>query len=289
MFKAIRGFIGSWEMERQYKSFLNKKIDNGFDFCKTNAKLAYITVAFNDEKYVIYQERLLRKFSLTSYHYWIVDNSTCSDASERIKNVAANKSNVYYVRVPPIPKDVSYSNSHAYALNWFLEQVIKNNPSTYEIVVFLDHDIFPISSIDIYSKVDGLGLYGRRMECNVGGEKYWYFWPGLYGVKINKYLQFLDFRTSKWGDTGSRMYDNLYKDINGKSLEFAQGRVIELLKEPKDNSNITTIKYGLQKYYVEEYDSQWLHMINGSNWANIEMDKKRTLLFEKLDDILKTS
>ena len=250
-------------------------------------RLTYITVAFNQPQYIEYQIRLIRKFESNSYHHWILDNSSDKQYSDDIRNICCKSSNVSYVRIPQKCKWYKNSMSHAMALNWFHNKILVHKNHLYSI--FLDHDIFPIAKITFSQYLEKQGIYGVYQERIDSGRTYWYLWPGICGLS-NKYLKDLDFRGTKWGDTGSSSFETIYKHVSPENIKFSQESVFRMTDGAREYAEKPDEWRKDAERFLEEaveiYDDEWIHMVNGSNWVNRSMNKKQEFLFQYLDNLL---
>lgn len=268
----------------RYYLYMKQNTDDILDRDSDSSYLAYVTVAFNQPKYIEYQIRLINKFESNSYHHWILDNSSDKQYSEDIRNICCKSSNVSYVRIPQERKWYKNSMSHAMALNWFIKNILTYKKYSYSI--FLDHDIFPITKITFYQRLEEQGIYGVYQERINSGMTYWYLWPGLCGLS-NQYLKNLDFRGTKWGDTGSSSFET----IRPETIEFSQESVFRMTDGVREYAEKPDEWRKDAERFLEEaveiYDDEWIHMVNGSNWANRSINKKQEYLYQYMDALLK--
>src|SRR6266542_3862411 len=84
-----------------------------------NSECNFLVVAFNSATVIKFQFQKLNKYSEDQFRYYIVDNSTDSQASCMIKDFANGIDKCSYIRVPnnPVPF-LGGSYSHGLALNW---------------------------------------------------------------------------------------------------------------------------------------------------------------------------
>jgi DNA-binding transcriptional regulator PaaX len=68
----------------------------------------------------------------------------------------------------------------------------------------------------------------------------------------------LDFRPSRWGDTASRMYDNIYTKLSKDKIAFAREESYEIFPDIERKTSYT------QENTVEIFDSVWMHLANGA-------------------------
>ncbi|MBQ7155980.1 MAG: hypothetical protein IJR85_10575 [Synergistaceae bacterium] len=129
----------------------------------------------------------------------------------------------------------------------------------------------PFKPCDIVQQAHGQFFYGV-IQDRFGGK--WYVWPGFFYIRGADFRN-LDFFTTEWGDTGARMYEILFRAIEKHKHSFAQEKYVNIFHDG--------IARNMQEGLVSVLDSCWIHFINSSNWANVDMTAK----FERISDYLK--
>lgn len=228
-----------------------------------------VTIAFNNEQVIFYQNELLKKNFKDSYNYIVADNSNNPQKQKLIFDLC-KKQNISYIRIQQVnPKGYFPSLSHAYALNWMYENYIKKRKANY--FGFIDHDLFPIKPVNIIHFLDKNPLYGLLQER---GDK-WYLWPGfnffasqaLQGKKI-------DFMPCTGLDAGGSNWSCLYSNYDKNTLMPIKHRYKELCE---GNT--------IQETAVEIFNDQWLHILRASELE--ENNAKNDLVLKMLEDIVK--
>ncbi len=222
----------------------------------TPNRLDLATIAFNNPMVIEHQICLVRKYVQGNYNYIVADNSTDKAASQQIKLLCQN-ANVPYIRLPKNRLGIiSASYSHAASLNWVYKKIIKPNRPTY--FGFIDHDLFPIRPFCIEEKLKTSPLYGKV----VTRENLWYLWAGLCFFRFdtieNKNVDFLPTTIEKiYLDSGGGNWNEIYSEFDSTQLPPCEVR-LEKLRDGDD----------YHSDFVQYIDDCWIHLINGSNWAN---------------------
>ena len=234
------------------------------------SRLYIITIAYNHAKLIEKQIELLKKYGRDeNYRHVIVDNSPQRSCRRQIKQIC-EREDVDYVGVPLfIDRLISHKLfgnglSHGAALNWMFYHVLKiNKPERFAL---LDHDIFPLN---VFSLIEILGLrdfYGVERNKGIG----WYLWPGwcvfMYDIVEKCRPNFLPiFVDDVYFDSGGGNYEHLYSHYPLCEMEFPDV-VTKRVKKTEGLYNHNDIYHADCIQYI---DHIWLHVINGSNCADI--------------------
>ena len=225
-----------------------------------------LTIAFNNEKLIERQFELIKtNIKDQNYRYMVGDNSTSSTKRRAIRQVC-QKYGIDYIAVPRIICFLTNNQvavSHGAALNWVYYHVLrKMKPRHFAII---DHDIFPVKPYNMSSAVSEQDFYGVSRIFN--GE--WYLWAGWCIFDFDKFTakpDFLPLYTKKnFLDTGGGNYQRFYRRYEVGNISFPAVRSLRYKKTEglKRHSDI------YHSDYIQIVDESWLHVINGSNWANI--------------------
>lgn len=209
--------------------------------------LDLVSVAFNNDRVIRHQHRLLTKNLQDRFHYTVADNSSDMQARKRIREFCRAEG-LSYLALPAFQASDG-SASHGQALNWLWHNYVKPRQPRY--FGFLDHDVFPITPTSILIFLEQSPIYGHLQERGDA----WYLWPGFcfyrYGFCRGKRL---DFRPAPPLDTGGGNWKPLYSHLEKSSLPpVAHGYVT--LREGPD----------VQLDQMETF-GDWLHTINASGW-----------------------
>lgn len=215
--------------------------------------LDIVTVAFNNEKVIEQQHRLLNKYLKPPFYYTVADNSTDPDKQKKIMKLCESN-DIAYIRLPENPySSESPSLSHGIALNWIYDNYVYKRKADY--FGFLDHDIFPIHPTNVIEQLQKSNIFGLLQERS----NKWYLWAGLcffkYAYVKNKKLNFMP---GDGLDTGGSNWESIYSKLNKNelvSLKHEYGQLREG-KEPQSD--------------LYEKIGDWLHTFNASNWKKIQ-------------------
>lgn len=235
------------------------------------AQLAVVT--FNQPKLLEWQIESLHDYFSDSYTLLVADNSTDADSSRRIEDICAN-TGVTYIRLRPRPRlaQAGGSASHGLALNWLYTNVLQHSQSEY--LGLLDHDIFPIAPVSYAEVVGRQGAYGHFQMASALP----FYWPGLHFFAPDYFSggtpNFLPGTLGgAYGDTGSRNWRDYYSALDLSRLETFTQEDVRM-----DDPSTPFIKTGDLTTFVSEaftlFDGDWVHMINGSNWAPSDQSSK---------------
>lgn len=257
------------QRKKAYRDSFKQKY-NIADFYSENynkpSEIDLITVSFNAPELIKYQIKLMKKFLKGNYCIIICDNSTQEECSKKIRDTC-KKNNVTYIRVLDRRRPNGYSNSHAIALNWIWQNVVKKRKNNFG---FLDHDIYPVREIDITDYVKTDPIYGKYYE--VSG--IWYLWAGFaffnwehvknLPLNFHRY-KILGFIKKRHVDTGSANWNCLYKKLDITKLKPCSDEFIPMVT----GSSIEVNYIGSRN---------WLHIFDGGNKYNTNGNKVETVL-----------
>lgn len=243
--------------------FLSRR---SLESCKEGGPILLIVFGFNNPKLIQIQIRLFRNFIKDKYVLLIADNSSDKNMSTLIYKKCLSEK-VDYIKVPR-QNMFKNSNSHALALNWVYQQIVKH--SHFDIVGLLDHDIFPIRDICLSDRMKnklafGVLHHGSYVDVHDNFIRKeladWYLWPGYAFYNLDELKKYkVDFRTSninkKDFDTGGRNWYSIYSKVPIEEFSFVS---FDKIKIGDGNS--------WENNYVEIIDESWLHLINGSYWC----------------------
>lgn len=241
----------------------NKRQEND----KKRCEMLLLTVAFNDERLIekqIEQIRLMIKDS--DYQYVVADNSLNRKKRKAIKEVCMQQG-IEYIRIPYLMTFLFHYQiavSHGAALNWIYYHYLREKrPMRFSL---LDHDIFPVRDFNMTTTLGPRDFYGvSRIK-----DEEWYLWPGFSIFKYDAFTTGPDFlpRYTKKNflDTGGGNYRQFYCRYDLKDVAFSQMKTIRI-KNSKELVRRCDIYHS---DYVQIIDDAWLHLINGSNYANIK-------------------
>lgn len=223
----------------------NKPLDDRY-------KLDLVTVAFNNDKVIAQQIRLLNKYLLDPYHYTIADNSPDPLKREKIMELC-KESDVPYIQLPKNPfssKDPSLS--HGAALTWIFKNFIKSRRA--DFFGFIDHDIFPIQPTKIMDSLQESPVYGLIQER----DEIWYLWAGFCFFQYD-YIRNckINFMPAIGYDTGGGNWESIYSKLDKGTVPDLK-HVYGILRDGNDP----------QSDWVE-YIGDWLHTFNASNWKKV--------------------
>lgn len=239
------------------------------------------TVAFNNEKYIEYQIKLVRKFIRDPHVSFIVADNSSIPEKRKIISSLCQKYEVGYISVPDsmIIRYPGGSYAHGTTLNWLFYCVVKIRKPRF--FGFLDHDLYPIAPISIKEKLNNRDFYGYPIDKTDG----WWLWAGLCFFDFNKVgklpLNFIPYTVNgTYLDTGGANFPVLYQKYQLKSLNLPGCENIQIMDGTEYHTN-----------YVQVMDGCWLHTINGSNWKGVspeDQQKKEQAIDDKLQQILST-
>ena len=244
--------IRKWIIHKRYVR-QQKPRDYNLPVSATNL---LITVAFNNSWLIKLQSRALRQFLNDDYHLVVVDNSPDIEQSSEIRN-AAGVEGYTYVPAPMNPYSwLDPSLSHSLALDWAWRNIAKHIEP--DIVVFLDHDIFPISHTTIRGLLGGALASGYR---RVSGAR-WLLWPGLLALSFRRVERFTPtFMPRRDTDSGGSMWWRVYSRVPESEIRFLEREELifgDTSKRIGDGSSGE----------VHLLDDHWLHLVDGSGWGD---------------------
>ena len=234
---------------------------------KTRCEMLLLTVAFNDERLIEKQiEQIRSMIKDTDYQHVVVDNSLSKKKRGAVKAVC-KQYGIEYIQIPYLITLLFHYQiavSHGAALNWLYYHYLREKrPMRFSL---LDHDIFPVRDFNMTLTLSHRDFYGvSRIK-----EGEWYLWPGFCIYNFDTFPTEPDFlpRYTKKNflDTGGGNYRKFYYNYNLKDVAFPEVKTIRI-KNSKELARRCDIYHS---DYVQIVDDAWLHLINGSNYANIK-------------------
>lgn len=245
--------------QKLYYFFAQDGIDN--KFLSSSAKqvffkgqdsvdLLLVTVAFNNSKVLEWQLSMCRQFVEDNYLHVILDNSPSCEARERNKLISLQY-NAIYVPLPYNPwTGVHNSRSHGISLDWAFRHVVPQ--ISFNVLGFLDHDIFPVAPHRLVSCMQGK-LYMGVLQERPG---LWYLWPGFFFIhrRALETAQLSMLPTRK-ADTGGALWDKVFCQLGKEAVTFLGEQ--ELLLRDGDSRQ--------SSYYYRI--GSWVHTVNASYWS----------------------
>lgn len=254
MFFFLESINGIFSYLYNFKkpNFLYKVKDREF----YTDKLVIISVAFNNVDLIRKQIELSSVYFSEDYIFVVADNSNNLLKRKELRNLCISR-DVCYVDLPKNLR-MQPSLSHGLALNWLFYNFIKPlQPGSFG---FIDHDIFPLSKINILDKLKNVSFYGLKQERSNDYLNAWYLWAGFCFFKFsklkNKKINFSPVVIFDWSgyfrlDTGGGNFKNIYKKIPISDCLFSN------YKHNKDDS--------------EKID-EWLHLRKASFKSNKDLN-----------------
>lgn len=225
-----------------------------------------VTIAFNNAKIIELHNRYVRKYLKGNITHIVVDNSTNIEESAKIRTLCENDM-VGYVKLHKNRMDVfSGSYSHAAAVQWTYQHIIK--PRGAWGFAFIDHDIFTVCEIDIAEILKLQPVYGALRKRN----GMWYLSAIISFFRSDFVLKNgFDFMPVTFNgtylDSGGGNWVTLYRSLNESGLKFMSNYT----KNYKDGDN-------RHQDQIELFDDEkWVHTINGSYWKKVAVVKENIM------------
>lgn len=222
------------QRRRYYHSYFKKPCEIVNE--KKSNEFEIYTIAFNNEKVINYQIKLMKKNFTDNNLHIIVDNSSDNKIAKKIKWICIN-TDTMYVRLPR--NTLFSSQSHALSLNYTYKNIIEKRWCKY--FWFLDHDIFPIKKTSILSNLKKQKMYGYLLDREKleYARNAWTIRPWFCFFDMNISKKF-DFRPVKSIlplyalDTWWKNYKLFYKNFDKNKFEFASKELIWVREDQKE-------------------------------------------------------
>lgn len=215
-------------------------------------RLAVITVAFNNPVVVLEQAHRLRRFLVDDFDWFVVDNSTDSNARLGVADAAALGGGVY-VALTGTPYRAAGSPSHGFALDVAWRSLVRGGRRRH--VALLDHDVFPVRPTSLMACLGDCALSG---VLQTRGER-WYVWPGLLVMDVGQFdAARVTFMPGGGVDTGGWVPGALRGEKSRQRL--AAMDAVDVRVRETDGSH--------QSDYVSVI-GDWLHLVNASGWCDV--------------------
>lgn len=184
---------------------------------------------------------------------FVYDNSRLFCNQETNRGYCSSLPGVTYRSVMTDEKD--FSLNHSRALNYAFIDL----RHVYDVLLFLDHDVFPFAPCTILQQAEANSFVGFKQ--NVGNVTYLH--PAVLAINT-RLVNHVDFSPQPGLDTGGRMA-HLINDANTKYIGYFKNEEIG----------------------YEILDSTFMHFVKGSNWTGDEGHKERLkTLFATYDNII---
>lgn len=248
---------------------------------KKRCGMLLLTVAYNDENLIAKQiEQIRIMIKDPDYQHVVADNSLSRKKRKLIKEVCM-RNRIEYIQIPymiTLLFHFQIAVSHGAALNWIYYHYLREKrPERFSL---LDHDIFPVRDFNMTLTLGHRDFYGvSRIK-----KEEWYLWPGFCIFNDDAFTtkpDFLPRYTNKnFLDTGGGNYRQFYCRYDLKEVVFPQVKTIRI----KNTKGLVRWCDIYHSDFVQIVDDAWLHLINGSNYANIE--GKDDVIQEMLSDMV---
>ena len=244
-----------------------------------HCEMMILTVAFNNEQLIERQIELIKEnIKDENFRYMVADNSTSRQKRKAIKEVC-HRNGIDYIAVPrTMCRLTNYqcAISHGAALNWVYYHFLREmKPKRFAII---DHDIFPVRPYNLTSALGEKDFYGVLRSC---GEE-WYLWPGWCIFNFERFTAKPNFEPiftrKNFLDTGGSNYVRYYYKYNIQDIAFP---IVKTLRYKK-TEGLSRHCDILHSDYIQIVNDSWLHIINGSNYANIP--GKEDMIHQVLSD-----
>jgi hypothetical protein len=218
---------------------------------------AVIIITFNTDRFLEKQIELYNHF--VGSRIIVCDNSTDYSVSNNLRKIAV-KNDIEFVKVGVLESDSS--KSHGFALNTAYN-LFKDQ---FDVIIFSDHDIFPVRSFDISDFMEYSVLAGIIQIR----EKFRYFWPGFLAVN-NNFVDGIDF---------------MPKNVNGVNLDTGAG-TWEVIQKTEKYIELQEVYHSYKGEQYSVISDTFMHFVNGSNWKkDIEYEDKMAIMLEALEQRL---
>lgn len=222
-----------------------------------------IVIAFEQPWALDWQLRMAAQ-NLPGTQLLVFDNSRDEEKRRQIRQVCDHRGTPYLALPRYLTRHVN--RSHGMAMSWVYHNVVAALEP--EIFGYLDHDLIPVTPVDVAARLGEQPVFGLLNAGNLG---HWSLWAGYcfyrFAFTRGKPLNFLyDF--SRELDTGGRNWNVLYRGLPRGQVRFAPQEFVAL--QPAGQP-------GPRK--VEIVDRAWVHVGGVSYNDNFE---KKVAFFESL-------
>ena len=246
------------------------------------------TYSFNNPKYLEYQSRCLKKFSLEPFEFYCIDNSVDPYIRRRLNKVCADNGIRHEINKKP---DHSLpGTSHYSALQWSYNEFMQNNTG---LSLILDHDMFPVKPFSVSSELNGAQIAGIRQER----EHVIYLHPSVIILDMDKLPnkhtinfngQLVDgVAVDIGGQLGAYFRDNPNVKVNYMNAHKVDKSSDIIPEDLKINYRCDPNATDLHPFEIAE--EKFLHTMLGSNWCYIDKQKfeaRNSLIYSILERYL---
>lgn len=219
-------------------------------------KICFAIVTYQTSRFLRLQLSLIKRLCLDINKRIVVcDNSIDSGIAKDIEGICDLKG-IAYIRLECSNVRKSSSFSHAAACIESYERLSES----FDCLVLLDHDIFPVRNFKIQDIIKDKCFAGRQQIRKAGDKQLNYIWPGLIIINCKK------------ADVRKVKFDPII--IRGVNLDTggALNPYLEELGEDVFYIN-DELKLSCGEYmYDSIYNNTFFHIVNGSNWSKENND-----------------
>ncbi|QPC90601.1 hypothetical protein [Mesorhizobium sp. INR15] len=228
LFKGVVDLLNQNRPVRKLKAFRNALIEGNFrargtaeglkfaeQLRQTGSRRSCFVIAFNTPWVIdaLTQAWQLHSSGMTLV---VVDNSSNKSARTIIASICQARGVAYF----PLPRnwEINPNRSHGTAMNWIFHNIVR--PLRPEFFGFLDHDCFPITAVDIPSRLEGKTVYGTKYQAKPGHEG-WFLWAGFCFYRFSSVEDLdMDFtpRFIDGMDTGGGNWTVLYRRLHDDAV-----------------------------------------------------------------------
>ena len=216
-------------------------------------KVGMVTVAYNHPELIRWQLPLLDHFCTDGdYEVVVVDNSY--ERSSEIQHLAGARR---YLKTDCDMRGTSQSHIHALVSSY--EQLRDD----YDLLAYLDHDLFPVAPFSVESILDGYELAGVPLSGDPNRPAYdpalRALWAGFLLIRNRpEYHDLIDLNGNyAYGfDSGGNIY-KLVEHVGHDRVRWIDQRLVD---NPRHQG------YPNYNYYAELCGGGFVHFIDGSGW-----------------------
>jgi len=249
------------------------------------------TILFNQPEFLKYQYRLLKKYILVPFKFYVFDNSydNTPEITKKFNNLC-NELNIEYIRVPQ--NIFNHRNDPSYragkSLDYGLRFLYQNFPE--EIIMVNDSDLFLFDYFNPIERLKDNDIVGRSNKniylfkdpnSDIVKNQIFYITNQFFIVNFKKFNpSLITFEPYTYNNIGLDCGGFLYKYFNDNlsiKYEFIHDHCSGLIN--KNNLKDIEMNLAIKKFiendleimepcFSEIFDYKFLHFRAGSNWIN---------------------
>lgn len=220
------------------------------------------TSVVNKPEFLELQAKLLKKFMINDYEFFVIDDARDPLTSEQFRMIAEANNITYIKNTSQLPVPFIENDACANAIQWTYDNIIcQRFPEN--LIMFIDSDMFPIDYLDVEEYMRDEVFSGQPQHRG----HVIYSWNGIMFMNMKKILSY----PTKMDFWCSPDVDGYPCDVGGKTYYFFKENNIDFkymsISYPEEilGIDVKNIPYPFE-YHLLDGVPKFIHHRAGTNW-----------------------